>query len=357
MTGIEWTNATWNPTSGCDRVSPGCDNCYALGMAKRLKAMGQAGYQNDGDPVTSGPGFALTLHPDRLGLPLKWRKPRKVFVNSMSDLFHKDVPDEFIAQVFAVMAASPQHTFQLLTKRHARMRSFLRDECRCGNGHPAGTHLMSAMQWAATKHNPNWVTGLSSEAVSEATRGMTWGGSLPNVHLGVSVENQQWADIRIPALLDTPAAVHWISAEPLLGPIDLHGQVDQFGGRPKMLYALPPGQPYFPQGEPGSVLSGPISSKPTLSWVVAGGESGPDARPMHADWVRLLRDQCAEAGVPFLLKQWGAWVPPEQMPEDTFHRWEAHHAGEDPTKPFRVNKKAAGRDLDGRLHDEYPVTS
>src|SRR5580704_10721215 len=127
-TGISWTEETWNPATGCDRVSPGCDRCYALTMAKRLKGMGQAKYQRDGDPKTSGPGFGLTVHPDALDLPRHWRKPRKVFVNSMSDLFHKDVPSEFIARVFAVMAACPQHTFQVLTKRHARMRSLLNND-------------------------------------------------------------------------------------------------------------------------------------------------------------------------------------------------------------------------------------
>ena len=124
-TGISWTGETWNPTTGCDRVSSGCDHCYAMTMAKRLKGMGQAKYQRDGDPKTSGPGFGLTVHRDALTLPLRWRKPRKVFVNSMSDLFHADVPAEFIARVFAVMAACPQHTFQVLTKRHARMKSLL----------------------------------------------------------------------------------------------------------------------------------------------------------------------------------------------------------------------------------------
>jgi hypothetical protein len=119
---IEWTDTTWNPTTGCDRVSPGCDRCYALTMAKRLKAMGSAHYQRDGNPATSGPGFGVSVHPDAVNEPLRWRKPRRVFVNSMSDLFHKDIPDEYIAQVFAVMAATPQHTYQILTKRHGRMR-------------------------------------------------------------------------------------------------------------------------------------------------------------------------------------------------------------------------------------------
>ena len=127
-TGISWTDATWNPTTGCDRVSPGCDNCYALTMAARLKGMGSAKYQRDGDPRTSGPGFGVSVHPDTLWQPLRWRKPRRVFVNSMSDLFHAEVPDSYIAEVFAVMACAPQHQFQVLTKRHARMRSLLNSQ-------------------------------------------------------------------------------------------------------------------------------------------------------------------------------------------------------------------------------------
>lgn len=125
MTTIEWTDETWNPTTGCDRISPGCDHCYALTMAARLKGMGSAKYQNDGDSRTSGPGFALTVHPDTLDAPMRWRKPRKVFVNSMSDLFHQDAPDDFIAHVFAVMALTPHHTYQVLTKRPQRMADLL----------------------------------------------------------------------------------------------------------------------------------------------------------------------------------------------------------------------------------------
>ena len=160
MTTIEWTEQTWNPTTGCDRISPGCDHCYALTMARRLKGMGSAKYQNDGHPKTSGPGFALTVHPDVLTEPLRWKKPRKVFVNSMSDLFHARVPREFLAQVFAVMAATPQHTYQILTKRPERAARILTDLCTCGTGHPPGEHFRSSMEWAATPHSPTYVPGL-----------------------------------------------------------------------------------------------------------------------------------------------------------------------------------------------------
>jgi len=167
--GIEWTETTWNPTTGCDRTSPGCDNCYALALAKRLKAMGQPKYRNDGDPRTSGPGFALTLHPDTLDVPYTWRSPRLVFVNSMSDLFHPDVPLDFIRRVFGVMADAPEHTYQILTKRSRRLRN-----------------------------------------VSE---GLDWP---DNVWMGVSVETERYA-FRIDHLRQVGAKVRFLSAEPLLG--------------------------------------------------------------------------------------------------------------------------------------------
>jgi protein gp37 len=176
-TGIEWTEATWNPTTGCDRTSPGCDHCYALTLSKRLKAMGQAKYQADGDPRTSGPGFGLTLHPDTLELPSTWSAPRRIFVNSMSDLFHEDVPLDYIRRVFDVMAATPQHEYQVLTKRSKRLA---RDA--------------DQLDWP------------------------------PNVWMGVSVENQRYA-FRTDQLREVPAEVRFVSAEPLLGPIsfDLDG--------------------------------------------------------------------------------------------------------------------------------------
>lgn len=282
MTAIEWTDRVWNPTTGCDKVSPGCDHCYALTMAKRLKGMGSAKYQNDGDPKTSGPGFGLSVHPDTLDLPLKWRKPQRIFVNSMSDLFHDQVPDEFIAKVWAVMAASPQHTFQVLTKRHARMRSLLSsiefDLAVASHWSALGTRAGSLIE----DHTPPY--------------------PLPNVWLGVSAENQQWADIRIPALLDTPAAVRFASLEPLLGPIDL----DNCGGYQAVTWNPHPTLTY-------------------LDWVIVGGESGAGARPVDAGSIRDLRDQCSDTTTAFLFKQWGGQTP-----------------------------KANGRELDGRTWDQYP---
>lgn len=277
-TAIEWTDTTWNPVTGCDKVSPGCDHCYAEGIARRFA--GGPGFPN---------GFDVTLRPERLGDPLKWRKPRRVFVNSMSDLFHDAIPDRFIAQVWAIMAATPQHTYQVLTKRHGRMRTLLSS---------LDFDLAVAEEW----------TKLGTDAGSDR-EDHTPPYPLSNVWLGCSAEDQKWADIRIPALLNTPAAVRFVSAEPLLGPIDLAK-----GG----LLA----RDEFDRG---------------LDWVIVGGESGPGARPMHPNWARSLRDQCTATGVAFHFKQWGAWGPSD--PNEELRWW---------------GKKAAGRMLDGRTWDEFP---
>ncbi|QOC90253.1 DUF5131 family protein [Micromonospora craniellae] len=221
---IEWTEATWNPTTGCDRISAGCDNCYALSLAKRLKAMGSAKYQNDGDPRTSGPGFGVTIHADALNIPHRWREPRTVFVNSMSDLFHARVPLDYVRQVFEVMAATPRHTYQVLTKRASRL-----------------ARVADQLDWPS------------------------------NVWMGVSVETEQEL-ARIDHLRAVPAAVRFISAEPLLGPLD---DVELAG----------------------------------IHWLIAGGESGQGARPVDPAWVRALRDRCANAGTAFFFKQWGGRTP------------------------------------------------
>jgi protein gp37 len=247
-TGIEWTDATWNPVSGCDKVSPGCDNCYALTQAKRLKAMGSPRYQNDGDPRTSGPGFGVTEHPAALDQPLRWTKPRMIFVNSMSDLFHPKVSTEFIVQVFAVMAVAQQHTFQVLTKRPARMERLTNSD-----------EFVEMVELAAIE---------CADAVKfqEWTTPMPW--PLPNVWLGTSIEHNDYC-WRAPLVRDSRAAVRFISAEPLLGP--LHN-LD---------------------------LSG-------IDWLIVGAESGHGARFMHANWARQLRDLCAEFGTAFFVKQlWG----------------------------------------------------
>jgi protein gp37 len=217
---IEWTEVTWNPVTGCDRVSAGCEHCYAATLAKRLKAMGAAKYQNDGCAATSGPGFGLTLHPQVLVEPLRWRAPRVVFVNSMSDLFHAQVPISFINDVFQVIAETPQHTYQVLTKRSMRLR-----------------RIAEKLDWPK------------------------------NLWMGVSVENARVLN-RVDHLREVPAAVRFLSCEPLLGPLD------------------------------GIKLDG-------IDWVIAGGESGPDHRMMDIAWARGIRDACKGEGVPFFFKQWG----------------------------------------------------
>lgn len=287
MTNIQWTEQTLNPTTGCDKISPGCLNCYALSMAKRLKGMGQAKYQNDGDPRTSGPGFGITMHPDTLSEPLRWKKPRVVFVNSMSDLFHGGVTKEFLSQFFAVMALTPEHTYQILTKRHARMRSVLTDRCTCGNGHLPGVHFRSAMAWAVSKANPDRIAGVPDDA-EQLVWNAPW--PLPNVHLGVSVENQKWADIRIKALMQTPAAVRFLSCEPLIGPV-----------------RLTRAHAYCPTHDFSSgFCSGPCPDLILPDWVIVGGESGPGARPFDPQWAADLIDDARLAGAAPFVKQLGS---------------------------------------------------
>lgn len=235
---IEWTEATWNPVTGCTQVSPGCAHCYALRFAERFRGV-------PGHPYEVG--FDLTLRRERLEQPLEWRRPRRIFVNSMSDLFHEDVPLSFITEVFDVMARANWHVFQILTKRAERL-----------------AELAPTLPWA------------------------------PNVWMGVSVENQRWTR-RIELLHGVPAAVRFLSCEPLLedlGELDLHG----------------------------------------IDWVIVGGESGPGARRMDAEWARSIRDQCLASATPFFFKQWG------QI--DATGR--------------SSGKKAAGRVLDGRTWNEYP---
>lgn len=343
-TTIEWTDATWNPVTGCTRVSPGCTNCY-VDWSPPFRIEGRHFTDKDGQRSHAiGSTTGVRVHPERLGQPLRWKKPRKVFVNSLSDLFHDDVPDEYIARVWAVMALAPQHTFQVLTKRHGRMRA-----------------LLKSWDFRILVHDA--VTELNG-----AERDEVW--PPPNVWVGVTVEDQKHADLRIPALLGTPAAVRFLSCEPLLGSVDLR-LVEYVGEDCRGCSGL-----LSPAHEPGNHLApGEWSG---IDWVIAGGESGKDARPMHPDWARSLRDQCQSAGVPFLFKQRGEWTwnEPGQFrpPTQPFTDRDAvmHPAGmvamtkTNPFNPFerghphwetritRVGKKAAGRDLDGRTWDEYP---
>ncbi|MEU6054279.1 phage Gp37/Gp68 family protein [Streptomyces xanthochromogenes] len=264
-TTIEWTNRTWNPVTGCTKISDGCTNCYAETIAERFR--GHAAFPN---------GFDVQIRTDKVNAPLTWRKPARVFVNSMSDLFHDQVDQSWIADIFAVMAAARRHTFQLLTKRHARMRHLLNDAA--------------------------WIDQVRSRALDKGLPAADWAWPIPNLWLGVSVESQQWANIRIPALLGTPAAVRFLSCEPLLGPVDLTRLAAASKQQPGMVYdAL--GQRYgVPDRWQAPTTAG-------IDWVIVGGESGRNARAMHPDWARSLRDQCIAADVPFFFKQWGEWGP------------------------------------------------
>ncbi|WP_399559523.1 phage Gp37/Gp68 family protein (plasmid) [Streptomyces chartreusis] len=272
-TSIEWTDKTWSPVTGCDRVSPGCTNCYALTMAKRLKAMGSAKYQTDGNPKTSGPGFGIAVHAAAFMEPLRWKKPRRVFVNSMSDLFHSGIGTADLHLIFGVMAATPQHTYQVLTKRHGRMRSLLND--------PQFAHM--AFHRAKMYGRPD-------------TSPRTW--PLPNVHLGVSVENQKWADIRIKALAQTPAAVRFLSCEPLLGPVRLP-LTEAVGGCNCGGY----GPPYYVHEPSCGYEPGPAYS---IDWVIIGGESGPGARLFDPQWAADLIDDARQASAAPFVKQLGS---------------------------------------------------
>lgn len=277
MTTIQWTDEVWNPVTGCTRVSEGCRHCYIertppFRMAGRKFVNGTTG---------------IKLHPDRLVQPLKWRKPRRVFVNSLSDLFHEDNPAEFLTAIFGVMMACPLHTFQILTKRPQRMFDYLFNLDRLGglgpyirsiriDGDRKIPKFFDAVAITETVRgkvrraiDDPWMTIFNAAACTMTRRPLT------NVHLGVSVENQEAADERIPILLPTPAAVRWLSVEPLLAPVDLS------------LY-----------------LAGPRR----LHWVVVGGESGPGARPCDISWIRSIVQQCQAADVPIFVKQLGSYV-------------------------------------------------
>lgn len=290
---IEWTDATWNPITGCAVVSPGCTNCYAMKLAgTRLKHHpSRIGLTRDtkAGPVWTG---EVRFNPDWLDQPLRWKKPRMIFVCAHGDLFADGVKDQWLYQIFTVMALAPQHTFQVLTKRPERMRQYLLEMQRC---YENDTTEFSA-RWGAAAAE---VSGSPCAAGAIEDRDFP----LPNVWLGVSAEDQKRAEERIPVLIDIPAVVSWISAEPLLGEMNVTPWLDR------------------------------------LQWIVAGGESGDGARPMQPEWARSLRDQCSAAGVPFLFKQWGN-----------------HRVCSDANGPYmlRVPKAEAGRLLDGIEHNEFP---
>lgn len=309
---IEWTDATWNPVTGCTKVSPGCDNCYAerLALGRHRRFYPQ--------------GFVhVELRPDRLGVPLSWRQGRKIFPCAQSDLFHPRVPFDFIAQVFNVMAMAKHHTFQVLTKRPGRMAYFASE---VWNVHYA--YLWPSNVWAGTSVEQEW-------------------------------DGRRHLIARLDALARVPAPVRFVSCEPLLGLVDLTPWLEPrcrlCGGlEPQNIDGLPPCEMELP-----------------LNWVVAGGESGPRARPMHPDWVRSIRDQCQAAGIPFFFKQWGEWLPDDHCTDEQWHRARERYGREEPysrlgegpgaltVSTFQrwalVGRKAAGALLDGKEYREWPM--
>lgn len=304
-TKIEWATHTWNPVTGCTPISEGCKNCYAAKMAKRLA--GRGGYPKD-NPFKPG-----IIHEDAMEWPLRLRKPARIFVCSMGDLFHEAVPDEVIARIFSTMYGCPRHLFLILTKRPERMKKFI-EACRsCGERHGWITHNGSLPK--AAYNGTGIVVG-----------GLEW--PLPNVWLGVTCENQAAADERIPMLLQIPAAVRFVSVEPMLGPVDL-------GYTFTRAYHAGGGQA-------------------AIDWVICGGETGPGARPMHPDWARSLRDQCLAAFVPFFLKSFGEWAASTE-PLDVRNK----KTGDFETLPvgagfIRVGKKKTGDLLDGERWHQFP---
>ncbi len=378
-TGIEWTDASWNPIVGCSIVSPGCTNCYAMKQAYRIEKMSEgAGRKSHyaGTTRQSKAGAVWTgkvnLAPDHIiTQPLRWKRPRKIFVNSMGDLFHEDVSDDWIDRIFAVMALCPQHTFQILTKRADRMRDYMK---ALGN-----------------------IDGFKRLEICARDMGYTFMFEglplvpfpIPNVWLGVSVEDQKRADERIPSLLSTPAAVRFLSCEPLLGPVDL-GKWLPGCNECQMTCGWRSGATDYPEEEKCNYCSkryksdspeefcakcgkqdlsficpkcdsDVVNSHPEtecIDWIIVGGESGPGARPMNPDWARRLRDQCQAAHVPFFFKQWGEWhgelgsgnYRPPLEGNRAIHSFGDGYIGR------KVGKKAAGRILDGRTWDEMPAT-
>jgi len=326
-TKIEWTDATWNPITGCSVVSAGCKHCYAMKLAgtRMRNEPSRAGLTVDtaAGPVWNG---QVRFNRQWLEQPLHWSRPRRIFVCAHGDLFHENVPDEWIRKVFDIMSFAPRHTFQVLTKRAKRMEQLV---------------PMLAPRYTA-RNGTGW--------------------PLANVWLGVSVEDQGAANERIPYLLRTPAAVRFLSCEPLLNHVDLTaiddgcahrevpredwGDMDDDDSPPGLWWNALTGERTIMHGGADGLWSRTDTS---IDWVIAGGESGPRARPMHPDWARSLRDQCADAGVPFLFKQWGEFVSVSEVEGPG-----RHHQFADGATVRRIGKKLAGRTLDGVEHNAMP---
>lgn len=344
---IEWTDATWNPVRGCSRVSAGCEHCYAERIAARFDGPGKP-FEGLIHKTTQGWNGKIKLVPEVLGQPWRWTRGRHIFVNSMSDLFHENVPFEYIAAVFFVMSVTTRHTYQILTKRPARMLEFFRwvadgegvwEDDRIGDIALANADI-KALGWEP----------VTAKRGGYDNCGPGW--PYVNVWIGVSVESQAAADERIPLLLQCPAAVRFLSCEPLLGRIDLCEHLGMWWNQTMGCFESI--GPQFNRHRDG---------RPNIGWVIAGGESGPGARPMRPDWARSLRDQCAAAGVPFLFKQWGECGPPQTEEQRRairdgkgwFGALVSSGGFEDRGNAvLRIGKKAAGRLLDGVEHNAFP---
>lgn len=356
---IEWATKVLNPVTGCSKISPGCQHCYAERMARRLA--GRAGYP-------AGNPFAVTWHEDRIYEPVSWRTPQRVFLGSMTDLFHPDVQEVWIHDILDMVIHYPQHTFMVLTKRPLRMVDIMADFYRGG-----------------------WVRGTERPMVDHHE-------PIPNLWLGVTAENQEMADRRIPLLLQVPAAVRFVSVEPCLGPVDLGMSTatcsccERWPSRwirlPRPVHGDWPVD-HATQADPGiyraesnqhgalsvHTSAGLLGIKPAemeilpkLDWVIAGGESGPGARPLHPDWARSIRDQCAAAGVPLFFKQWGEWFPTSQQVTGQRLTGDVRvmsnggqvddislDSGLTVSHIIRCGKNAAGHLLDGQEHRAFPA--
>jgi len=341
-TKISWSDATANVINGCSLESPGCAGCYAMKQAHRFPVRQGLTVKTKGGMVWTG---EVRFHEPALIQVLRWSRPRAIFWNAHGDIFHPSVPDAWIDRCFAGMALTPQHFHQVLTKRSGRMREYFA-------GMPQPRWMKHMKELALIVPKPDIVDNKSGGLILSTVNG----GQLPNVWLGVSVEDQKRAEERIHDLLRTPAAVRWISAEPLLGPLDLNAirmkywQLSALDNRPWISV------------EDGRQISADHEGLPKLDWVVVGGESGPKARPINRQWVRSLLGQCSAADVPFHYKQHGEWFPYGELDADGHQNsmtkgerpgfW---HEWPDGGFSVKLGKKLAGRYLDGVIHDAMPA--
>lgn len=370
---IEWTDATWNPMRGCTRVSEGCRNCYAETVAARFSGPGQP-YHGFADRTRSGSKWTgkVEIAWSVIEAPLQWRRPRRIFVNSMSDFFHPTLPAEELATVYATAIAAHHlrgHTLQILTKRPDRAAELMNSGAWWDQVNAEAGALVMEHCSPHDRRSDDARATLDDYSAEKPP---------PGIWLGTSIEDQAAADERIPHLLRTPAAVRFLSCEPLLGPVDLGGWLpgetgcqgcddgegfathrclrsdipreEQCPEQRAVLACIEHG-PRDADGAPAAITMRRL----TIDWVIAGGESGPAARPTHPEWVRGLRDQCADAGAPFFFKQWGEWLPHTQDGADVIsyggdpkHRWDQE------LHSYRVGKKRAGALLDGVEHRAFP---